>query len=70
MKRNNDILTTEQKLEEIKYECYRNGFNYDKAIEAAEKMNGEDKENYVNILSDYIYDKIIENIHDEVTRWN
>lgn len=70
MKATNDILTTEQKLESIKYECYRNGLNYGTAIEAVEKMNEEDKENYVNILLDYIYDKIIENIHNEVTRWN
>lgn len=43
MKATKEILTTKQMLEEIKYECYRNGYNYDKTFSLLDNISNEEE---------------------------
>lgn len=68
MKALNDILTTEQKLEEIKDECYRNGLNFDYSISAVEKLSGHNKDNAVDFLYNFVSDQVIKKAEGEALK--
>lgn len=71
MKETKDILTTEQKLEAIKYDCYRNGLNLDYSIQAVEKLSGHNKDNAVDFLYNLVSNQVIKKAEKEALRkWN